>query len=60
MTEPMACAESQRVVKAGADTLTDLERSAGFVYFHRTEFARKDIGQNRGVSTTRSAAFDIT
>ena len=42
------------------DTLTDLERSARFLYLQRTAFGGKVSGRNFGVSADRSARFNLT
>jgi DNA adenine methylase len=41
-------------------TLTDLERSARFLYLQRTAFGGKVAGRTFGVSPARPANFDIT
>ncbi|KKC27414.1 DNA adenine methylase [Sphingomonas sp. SRS2] len=47
---------------AGTDpsTLTDLERSARFLYLQRLAFGGKVRGRNFGVTLTQSARFDVT
>jgi DNA adenine methylase len=53
-------AEFDRLMKVDADTLTDLERSARFLYLQKTAFGGKISGRNFGVSKTQPARFDIT
>jgi DNA adenine methylase len=53
-------AEFDRLVAADADTLTDLERAARFLYLQRTAFGGKISGRNFGVSVERPARFDVT
>jgi DNA adenine methylase len=52
--------EFERLVAAKADTLTDLERAARFLYLQRTAFGGKVEGRNFGVSLGTSARFDVT
>lgn len=42
------------------DTLTDLERSARFLYLQKLSFGGKVGGRTFGISTTGPAKFDIT
>jgi DNA adenine methylase len=53
-------AEFERLVAAKADTLTDLERAARFVYLQRVAFGGKIVGQNFGVSIGTPSRFDVT
>lgn len=53
-------AEFERLKAAEADTLTDLERAARFLYLQRTAFGGKTRGQSFGVSPTTSARFDVS
>jgi DNA adenine methylase len=48
-----------RLVAAHADSLTDLERAARFLYLQRTSFGGKVAGRNFGVSPASSARFDV-
>jgi len=49
-----------RLIDTDPATLTDLERSARFLYLQRTTFGGKVAGRTFGVSPDRRAAFDIT
>ncbi|SBW09077.1 D12 class N6 adenine-specific DNA methyltransferase [uncultured Alphaproteobacteria bacterium] len=53
-------AEFERLVATDPDTLTDLERSARFLYLQRTAFGGKVSGRNFGVSPGRPGHFDVT
>ena len=53
-------AEFERLLAAVPDTLTDLERSARFLYLQRTAFGGKVTGRNFGVSVGTPARFDVT
>lgn len=53
-------AEFDRLVRAQADTLTDLERAARFLYLQRMAFGGKVDGQHFGVSVASPARFDVT
>lgn len=53
-------AEFDRLVATNPDTLTDLERSARFLYLQRTAFGGKVSGRNFGVSPSTPARFDVT
>lgn len=53
-------AEFERLVAASADTLTDLERAARFLYLQRTAFGGKISSRSFGVSPGVPARFDIT
>lgn len=53
-------AEFERLVAANADTLTDLERAARFLYLQRTAFGGKISGRNFGVQLAAPARFDVT
>lgn len=52
--------EFERLIKCEADTLTDLERAARFLYLQRTSFGGKVASQNFGISPDRPARFDLT
>lgn len=52
--------EFQRLVSTDANTLTDLERAARFLYLQRTAFGGKVQGQTFGVSKERPARFNLT
>jgi len=52
--------EFERLIKVDPSTLTDLERSARFLYLQRTAFGGKVSGRNFGVSHHRSGQFDVT
>ncbi len=52
-------AEFERLRAAEADTLTDLERAARFLYLQRTAFGGKVKGRNFGVSPSTSGRFDV-
>lgn len=52
--------EFDRLVATRAETLTDLERAARFLYLQRTAFGGKVSGRNFGVSKGRSARFNLT
>jgi DNA adenine methylase len=53
-------AEFDRLLAAHADSLTDLERAARFLYLQRTAFGGKVVGQGFGVSPGLPARFDVT
>ena len=53
-------AEFERLLAANADTLTDLERAARFLYLQRTAFGGKIAGRNFGVAPATPARFDVT
>lgn len=53
-------AEFERLAASNADTLTDLERAARFLYLQRTAYAGKVVGRNFGVSPAVPARFDVT
>ena len=53
-------AEFNRLVDTNAETLTDLERAARFLYLQRTAFGGKVSGRNFGVSKDRPSRFNIT
>jgi DNA adenine methylase len=53
-------AEFDRLVAAQAETLTDLERAARFLYLQKTAFGEKISGRNFGVWVDRPARFDVT
>ncbi|MDP2258479.1 MAG: DNA adenine methylase [Caulobacter sp.] len=52
-------AEFERLVAVDADTLTDLERAARFLYLQRTAFGGKVAGRNFGVSHHRPGRLDM-
>ncbi|MEL7098300.1 MAG: DNA adenine methylase [Pseudomonadota bacterium] len=52
--------EFERLSKTPADTLTDLERAARFLYLQRTSFGGKVSGRTFGVSPDRPARFNLT
>jgi DNA adenine methylase len=51
--------EFHRLRDQRAESLTDLERAARFLYLQRTSFGGKVVGQNFGVVTTAPARFDM-
>ncbi|MFT9448446.1 DNA adenine methylase [Gluconobacter japonicus] len=51
-------ADFERLVATQADSLTDLERAARFLYLQRTAFGGKITGRNFGVALRR-ARFDV-
>ena len=53
-------AEFERLMKVDPDTLTDLERSARFLYLQRLAFGGKVRGRNFGVNYNLGARFDVT
>lgn len=53
-------AEFERLSAANAETLTDLERAARFLYLQRTAFGGKVSGRHFGVSPANSGRFDVT
>lgn len=53
-------AEFERLLAATADSLTDLERAARFLYLQRLAFGGKVSGRGFGVSPASSARFDVT
>lgn len=53
-------AEFDRLVAVDPSTLTDLERSARFLYLQRSAYGGKVHGRNFGVSHHRPARFDVT
>lgn len=52
--------EFNRLLASNAETLTDLERAARFLYLQKTAFGGKVVGRSFGVSIGRSAAFNLT
>ncbi len=52
--------EFERLLAAAPDTLTDLERSARFLYLQRCSFGAKVVGRNFGVDVGRPGRFDVT
>ena len=53
-------AEFDRLLAANADTLTDLERAARFLYLQRTAFGGKVAGRNFGVDRRSAGRFDVS
>lgn len=53
-------AEFERLAKQDPETLTDLERSARFLYLQRLTFGGKIAGRSFGIDTNSAARFDIT
>ena len=53
-------AEFERLIAVDADTLTDLERAARFLYLQRLAFGGKVNGRNFGVDRRTPARFDVT
>lgn len=51
--------EFERLTDTDPTTLTDLERTARFLYLQRLAFGGKVTGRNFGVDTTGPARFDI-
>lgn len=49
----------ERLSRTNPETLTDLERSARFLYLQRTAFGGKVAGRNFGVSLQHQARFDL-
>jgi DNA adenine methylase len=52
--------EFERLIRTDPSTLTDLERSARFLYLQRTAFGGKVADRHFGVSHHRPANFDVT
>lgn len=52
--------EFERLLAQHADSLTDLERAARFLYVQRTAFGGKVQGRNFGVTPTGPGRFDVT
>ncbi|NBC35561.1 DNA adenine methylase [Novosphingobium sp. FSY-8] len=50
----------EKLLAMPADSLTDLERSARFLYLQRIAFGGKVTGRNFGVALDRPARFDIS
>tara|TARA_R110002051_G_C8673805_1_gene490816 strand:- start:638 stop:1339 length:702 start_codon:yes stop_codon:yes gene_type:complete len=53
-------AEFERLSETPAETLTDLERAARFLYLQRTSFGGKVSGRNFAVSVGQGSRFDVT
>lgn len=53
-------AEFERLMRVDPITLTDLERSARFLYLQRSAFGGKVEGRSYGVTRTAGARFDLT
>ena len=51
--------EFERLLAANADSLTDLERAARFLYLQRTAFGGKVAGRSFGVSVAMPGRFDV-
>ncbi len=52
--------EFYRLLAMPADTLTDIERAARFLYLQRLAFGGKVAGRNFGVSVGEPAAFNVS
>lgn len=52
-------ADFERLNETNADTLTDLERAARFLYLQRTAFGGKISGRSFGITRTGPARFDL-
>ncbi len=50
----------ERLIRQNPTTLTDLQRSARFLYLQRMGFGGKVADRSFGLSTTQSARFDVT
>lgn len=53
-------AEFERLQQVDADTLTDLERAARFLFLQRLAFGAKVSGRNFGITRTTPSRFDLT
>ncbi|MFN8828281.1 MAG: DNA adenine methylase, partial [Labrys sp. (in: a-proteobacteria)] len=53
-------AEFERLMAQPADTLTDIERAARFLYLQRLAFGGKVAGRSFGVSLATPGRFDVT
>jgi DNA adenine methylase len=53
-------AEFERLLASNADTLTDLERAARFLYLQRTSFGGKVSGRSFGIDRRSPGRFDVT
>lgn len=53
-------AEFERLRAANADTLTDLERAARFLYLQRTAFGGRVEGRTFGIAPGNAGRFDVT
>ncbi|MEA4836862.1 MAG: DNA adenine methylase [Rhodospirillaceae bacterium] len=53
-------AEFERLLAVDPETLTDLQRTARFLYLQRTVFGGKPGSRSFGVSVSRPARFDVT
>lgn len=53
-------ADFERLARTDPDTLTDLERSARFLYLQKLSFGGKVAGRTYGISTGAPAKFDVT
>lgn len=53
-------ANFERLVATNADTLTDLQRAARFLYLQRLAYGGKRAGQTYGVRSDQKARFDVT
>ncbi|MBS9781676.1 MAG: DNA adenine methylase [Gammaproteobacteria bacterium] len=51
--------EFQRLMRTPADTLTDIQRAARFLYIHRNSFGGKVVDNHFGTSTTRHSKYDV-
>lgn len=52
--------EFERLVRTDAETLTDLERAARFLYLQATAYGGKVAGRTFGVDPRSSGSFDVT
>ncbi|MCW4581231.1 DNA adenine methylase [Gluconacetobacter entanii] len=53
-------ADFQRLLETNAESLTDLERAARFLYLQRTRFGGKPTERIFGVAVGQSARFDVS
>lgn len=53
-------AEFERLLSMEPDSLTDLQRSARFLYLQRSAFGGKVAGRTFGIDTNGPARFDVT
>lgn len=52
--------EFEKLVAAEAESLTDMQRAARFLYLQKTSFGGKITGRNFGVTPQGPARFDVT
>lgn len=50
----------EKLLALPADSLTDLQRSARFLYLQRLAFGGKIVGRSFGIVTDQSSRFDVT